>query len=131
MFHDDDDIIRDDEFDDLLELSRIALQQEAHKRIAQNKDGKQKYIGDIVLVWDSSRLRDLETNETNTDILDHNILATYPSIVIGDSLEFNANIVLGGDRVYPCNLDLIIWNKTLGKKFRTCSEFAKISDKGV
>jgi hypothetical protein len=51
--------------------------------------------------------------------------------VIADSQKYNADIVLGEDRVYPCNLDLIVWNKTLGKKFRTSSDFVKITYKGV
>jgi hypothetical protein len=130
MFH-DDDYIGDDEFDDLMETSRIALQREATNRVNQNKDGKIKYLGDIVLVWDTSRLRDFPADEPNTDHLEHQLLTMYPSIVIADSQRFNADIVLGEDRVYPCNLDLVIWNKTLGKKFRTCSEFVKITDKGV
>lgn len=124
MYHNTDD-------NEMYKASRETLRKEVSKQIAKNKDGKIKSIGDIVLIWDTSRLRDLETNQTNTDILDHNILAKYPSIVIEDGLKFNADIVLSEDRVYPCNLDLIVWNKTLNKKFRTCSEFVKITDKGV
>jgi hypothetical protein len=129
MFHDDD--IIDDEFDDLMEASRMALQREALEKVKKNKDGKLKCVGDIVLVWDTSRLKDFPTDEPNTDKLDHNLLTSYPSIVIKDDQKFNADIVLGEDRVYPCNLDLVIWNKTLGKKFRTSSVFVKITDKGV
>ena len=120
-----------DQFDDLMESCRMSLIQHAKEKIKQNKDGKLKYVGDIVLVWDTSRLTDLETNEMNTDNLDHQLIATYPSIVIADSQKYNADIVLGEDRVYPCNLDLIVWNKTLGKKFRTSSDFVKITYKGV
>lgn len=129
MFH--DDYIENDEFDDQMESCRMSLIQHAKEKIKENKDGKLKYVGDIVLVWDTSRLTDLETNEMNTDNLDHQLIATYPSIVIADSQKYNADIVLGEDRVYPCNLDLIVWNKTLGKKFRTSSDFVKITYKGV
>lgn len=130
MLHNSDDI-NNNELNEMFEASRNALRNEANEKVKQNKDGKRKLIGDIVLVWDTSRMTDLYTGEVNTDILDHQIMTTYPSIVIEDNRRFNADIVLSEDRVYPCNLDLVIWNKTLGKKFRTCSEFVKITNKGV
>jgi hypothetical protein len=126
MFH-DDDYIGDDEFDDLMEASRIALIRDAREKVKENKDGKQKYVGDIVLVWDTSRLHDHETGEPNGDLLEHGLITKYPSIVVEEDQKFNADIVLGEDRVYPCNLDIVIWNKTMGKKYRTSSDFVKIT----
>lgn len=130
MFHNTDDI-DDNELNEIFEACREALRKAANERIAKHKDGKRKEVGDIVLVWDASRLRNLETDEVNTDHFDHENLSRFPSIVIADNQKYNADIVLGEDRVYPCNLDLVIWNKTIGQKFRTCSEFVKITDKGV
>jgi hypothetical protein len=96
------------------------------EHIKKNKDNSIKEIGDIVLMWDTSRLTDIETGEVNTDLLDHAMLCTFPSIVIEHGLRINKDIVLD-DRVYPCNLDIMIWNKTLDKKFYTKSEFVKIT----
>jgi hypothetical protein len=122
----DDDHIGDDEFDDLMDASRQALTKDIINHINKNKDNIQKFVGDIVQMWDTSRLTDHETNEFNTDLLDHEILVKFPSIVVEDDLIYNADIVLA-DRLYPCNLDLVIWNKILNKKFRTRSEFVKIT----
>lgn len=127
MFYDNNNMIGDDEFDDLMDSSRMALRREAMEKIKENKDGKLKYVGDIVLVWDTSRMTELGHDEVNTDHLDHKLITTYPSIVIEDNQKYNADIVLGEDRVYKCNLDLVVWNKTLGKKFRTSSDFVKIT----
>lgn len=126
MFHDDDNI-GDDEYDDLMESAQMSFARDVVATLKKNKDNSIKEVGDIVLVWDTSRMTDVDTGEVNTDILDHQIMATYPSIVVGENLTYNADIVLGEDRVYPCNLDLIVWNKTLGKKFRTASKFTKIT----
>jgi hypothetical protein len=122
--------INDDELNKPIEGSLAILCRNINEIIKQNKDGKQKFVGDIVLVWDMSRLTEFDTGEVNTDIMDHNLITRFPSIVIEDSLTFNADIVLD-DRVYPCNLDIVIWNKTLGRKYRTSSNFVKISEKGL
>lgn len=127
----DDDNIGDDEYDDLMETAKMAFARDVINEIKKNKDDSLKQIGDIVLVWDTSRLTEFGKNEVNTDVLDHRIMANYPSIVVENEVKYNADIVLGEDRIYPCNLDLIVWNKTLDKKFRTCSKFVKITDKGV
>jgi hypothetical protein len=100
------------------------------EHIKKNKDYSIKETGDIVLMWDTSRLTDIDTLEVNTDLLDHAILCTYPSIVIDDRLRINADIVLD-ERVYPCNLDIMIWNKTLDKKFYTSSLYVKITTEKV
>ena len=100
------------------------------EHIKKNKDYSIKETGDIVLMWDTSRLTEIDTLEVNTDLLDHAMLCTFPSIVIEHGLRINKDIVLD-ERVYPCNLDIMIWNKTLGKKFYTKSEFVKITTEKV
>lgn len=96
--------------------------------IRKHKDNSVKVTGDRVLLWDTSRLTEVDSGEINTDPLDHHLLTMYPSIVIEDNVRFNQPIILG-DRHYDCNLDLIVWNKTIGKVFRTNSEFVKITEK--
>lgn len=129
MYHDDE--IHEDEFDDFLNTANESFRKGVIDHIARNKDKSVKSVGDKVLVWDTSRLTEIETGEVNTDTLDHEILNKFPSIVIEENLRINKDIVLGEDRVYPCNLDLMIWNKTLGKKFYTKSEFVKITSNKV
>lgn len=101
---------------------------DVENRIAQNKDPRPKHVGDRVLVWDCSRLTDAKTDELCIDPLEQKLMTQYPSIVIEDNVQFNQPINLG-DRQYNCNLDLIVWNKTLNKVFRTSSEFVKLTDK--
>ena len=127
----DDDFVGDDEYDDLMDACRESFARDVVNHIKKNKDDSAKHIGDIVLVWDTSRLTEFGQDEVNTDELDHQLIAKFPSIVIAEDQKYNQDIVLGEDRVYPCNLDLIIWNKTLGKKYRTSSSFVKITTNKV
>lgn len=129
MFH-DDDFIGEDEYDDLMASSQMAFARDVVSKIRENKDNTDKEVGDIVLVWDTSRMTDVQTNEVNKDTLDHQIMANFPSIVIENGIKYNADIVID-DRVYPCNLDLIVWNKTMDRSFRTSSKFTKISREKV
>lgn len=124
MRHDDE--IHPDEYDDLLDSARQSFYNDVMDHVKKNKDNSIKKVGDKVIVWDTSRLRDGDTGEPNTDDLDHNLLCHYPSIVIEEDCRINADIVLG-DRTYPCTLDIMIWNKTLNKKFYTKSEFVKLT----
>lgn len=126
----DNDEIHPDEYDDLMDASREAFARDVLDHIKKNKDNTIKKVGDRVIMWDTSRLTEIDTLEVNTDLLDHQILCKFPSIVIESSCRINADIHLG-DRVYPCNLDIMIWNKTLGKKFYTKSEFVKITENKV
>lgn len=96
--------------------------------IKKNKDKTLKSVGDRVLFWDISRLTDVKTNQVNRDLLDHQILVNYPSIIIEDNVRYNQPVIMG-NRQYDCNLDLIVWNKTLNMTFRTSSEFVRITDK--
>jgi len=120
-----DDDIHPQEYDDLMESSRIALRRDIENHIKKNRDGKTKITGDRVLVWDCSRLTEVETGEVNSDPLDHRLMANYESIVIEDSCKHVARVELG-DNVYEKVLDIVVWNKTVGKKFRTSSDFSKI-----
>lgn len=126
----DDEYIGEDEYDDLMNTAKYALARDVLNHIKKHKDDSIKCVGDKVIMWDTSRLTDPETDEVNTDLLDHQILCTYPSVVIEDNLKYNADIVLD-DRIYPCNLDIKIWNKTLNKIFRTKSEFVKITTENL
>jgi len=96
-----------------------------NETINKNHDGKTKAVGDRVLVWDSSRLTDLETGEVNRDPLDHRLLAHYKSIVIEDGCKYTATVTLN-DNVYSKQLDIVIWNEVIGRKFRTSSDFTKL-----
>lgn len=128
MFHDDDNFFDPHEYDDLLESSRIALAKDIIEHTKKNKDHGIKHVGDRVLVWDASRLTDVESGKVNFDEFEHALLERFPSIVIENGCKFKADLVIG-ERVYPMNLDLIVWNKTLNKKFRTNSKFVKRTDK--
>jgi hypothetical protein len=115
---------------DIKNSARDAFRKEVEAYVAKNKDFTIKETGDKVIVWDTSRLTDVATDEYNTDMLEHKLLCTYPSIVIAHGIRKNADITID-DRVYECNLDIIIWNKTLNKKYYTKSEFVKITKKNV
>ncbi len=123
-----DDEYAPHEYDDLMDASREALARDIIDKINKEKDRGTKYVGDRVLVWDSSRLTDKETNTVNRDELDHQILSRYPSIVIEENCKYNGDVTID-NRVYPMNLDLVIWNKTLNKVFRTSSDFVKRTEK--
>lgn len=119
-----------EEFDEQ-EFERIAKlrQRKNLKSISEfidaNKDERNKTVGDKIFVWDSSRLTDYETGKVEYDVKIHSILNNYPSIVIDDHRKFTSEVrTFAGD--FTKNLDLVIWNKTLNRRFRTSSEFVKL-----
>lgn len=95
------------------------------EQIARNKDNTVKGVGDKIIIWDTSRLTYAESNKPCSDPIEHSIVNCYESIVIEASVRYNANITIG-EKSYEKNLDLIVWNKTLNKKFRTSSDFVKL-----
>jgi hypothetical protein len=109
-------------------ISRLALEKTrklVQSHIAKNQDNRIKTIGDKVLVWDCSRLTDVSTGEIDYDTSVHRTLSENASIVIEDRNKYVAQLTtFAGD--FSKNLDLIIWNKKLNKKFRTSSEFVKL-----
>jgi hypothetical protein len=117
------------EGEEMIDADQLALLRDMSAVVKKNKDLGYKTVGDRVLVWDSSRLREVGSDEVNLDELDHKLLAKYASIVVETGCRYNADIDLGEGRHYPLNLDLIIWNKTIGKKYRTSSNFVKRTDK--
>lgn len=124
MFSDIDDF-DPHEMDDLIEASRQALAKDIENHIRKNKCEKVKEIGDQVLVWDTSRLRYADDDQPVTDQLDLNIIVLHPSIVVKTRETYQALLELG-DRQYNVQLDLVIWNKTINRTFRTSSNFVKI-----
>lgn len=95
------------------------------EQIAQNKDTSTKTVGDKIIIWDTSRLTYADSNKPCSDPIEHSIVNCYESIVIAENVRYNADVTIG-DRVYEKNLDLIVWNKTLDKTFRTSSNFVKL-----
>lgn len=95
-----------------------------NKIIEDNTDQRTKTVGDRILVWDTSRLTNAETGKAADDFEDR-VLHDYPSIVIEDRIRFEAKLeTLAGN--FTKNLDLIVWSKSLNKKYRTSSEFVKL-----
>lgn len=120
----------DEDFDQF-EFERIAkLAQEDTRKailshIRNNEDRRNKTVGDQIIVWDCSRLTNAETGELDYEINTSSILSNYPSIVIEDRNKYVAVVkTFAGE--FSKNLDLIVWNKTLNKKFRTSSDFVKL-----
>lgn len=95
------------------------------QHINKNKDERTKHVGDQVLVWDTSRLTEFETDNPVDDLLDERIITHHPSIVIETNCKYDATLYIG-KRPYILNLDLKIWNKTLNRVYRTYSNFVKI-----
>src|SRR5258708_38518570 len=83
-FEDGDDDINQEELKRISAL--IFAQKETlksiEKHMAANEDHRAKHIGDQILVWDCSRLTDVETKEINYETNVHRTLGNYPSIVI-------------------------------------------------
>lgn len=120
----------DEDFDQF-EFERIAKLAQEHTRkailshIRNNEDRRNKTVGDQVIVWDCSRLTNAETGELDYEMNTNSILSNYPSIVIEDRNKYVAVVkTFAGE--FSKNLDLIVWNKTLNKKFRTSSDFVKL-----
>lgn len=120
-----DEYIGDDEFDNLMHASQQSLREDINEHIKKNKDNAIKEVGDNVLMWDTSRLTDVETDEVNVDELDHRLMCMFPSIVIETNCKYDSTIVIGENK-YTKTLDLIVWNKIVNKKFRTSSSFVKL-----
>jgi hypothetical protein len=107
----------------------IKMNRDFHKKIKENYDNRTKTIGDKVIVWDLSRLTDFETNEVIKSMSneDMDLLCQNESIVIEDNIEFISKLdTMFG--VFEQNLDIVVWNKKLNKKFRTSSEYVKLID---
>jgi hypothetical protein len=122
----DEDEIHPDEFDDLMDASRQALARDFRDHVEKNKCDKVKELGDQILVWDTSRLTDVETGDIVQDELDLTIIVLHPSIVVETQEKYTATLTLG-NRNYDKVLDLKIWNKTLNKIYRTSSDFVKFA----
>lgn len=90
------------------------------RHIAANKDDRDKTVGDRVIIWDCSRLTDVETGKRVIDPLDISILEKYYSVVLEEGLKFNT---LG---MVEKNLDLKVWSPIINKVYRTSSDFVKL-----
>lgn len=122
---DEEDDIDQQEFRRISEMALAKTRKFITDHIAKNKDDRSKTIGDIVHVWDGSRLTDVETGEIDYDPTIHRVLSRTDSIVIEDQVKHIAALTtFAGD--FSKNLDLVIWNKKLNKKYRTSSEFVKL-----
>lgn len=114
-----------EEFKRIASLAQKETQQAIQRIVAANKDNRTKAVGDQIIVWDGSRLTDFETGEIDYDVKTHSILGNYPSIVIDTDRKYTAQLkTFAGD--FSRNLDLVIWNKNLNKKYRTSSDFVKL-----
>lgn len=120
-----EDEIDQEEFKRISNLAMAKTRKFVEAQIAKNQDNRTKTVGDRVLVWDGSRLTDFETSEIEYEPTVHRTLSENPSIVIGDHNSYVVELsTFAGD--FSKNLDLIIWNKKLNKKFRTSSDFVKL-----
>lgn len=123
MFYDEE--LDDFADQDLSKLSVASTKTAIDKIIEENFDPRTKSVGDRVLVWDSSRLTNAETNRYVNDHIEESILTKYESVVIEDGCKFDATKeTLAG--TFTVNLDLKVWNKTLNKVYRTSSKFVKL-----
>lgn len=113
------------EFERISKLRSRELKTAMEKIVSENTDNRHKTVGDTVLVWDSSRLTDVDSGKVEYDTKVHAILANYPSIIIEDGCKYTAEVkTFTGD--FSKNLDLKVWNKNLNKVYRTSSEFVKL-----
>jgi len=95
------------------------------KKIADNNDPREKTVGDLVVLWDTSRLTYEDTDLPVTDGREELILCNYHSIVIQDKLDYKAKIyTLAGE--FTKTLDIKIWNKNTDRVYRTSSEFVRL-----
>jgi hypothetical protein len=126
-FESGDDDIDQEEFKRISALAQEQTRQALLRHVRENTDKRTKHVGDNVRVWDCSRLSDLQTGEIEYDSMVHATLSNYSSIVIKTDDKYIAPLTtFAGD--FSKNLDLIVWNKKLNRKFRTASEFVKIID---
>jgi hypothetical protein len=114
----------DDDNEDVDGFIQSGLRDIFREQIAANKDHGTKEVGDVVLVWDSSRLTLVDNDEIVVNPVIHTLVSKNESIVIETGCRYNGDRIIG-DRVYPKNLDLVIWCKKLNKKYRTSSDFVK------
>ena len=109
--------------EDMSKLTRANVKQ-IDKIIEENSDPRTKTVGDRVLVWDTSRLTNAETNK-RADDFEERMMHKYPSIVIEDRQRYEAKLTtLAGD--FTKILDLKVWNKSLNKVYLTSSDFVKL-----
>lgn len=124
MFENYMDDFADEDLSKLTKAGTLTLEA-INKKIKDNFDPRTKSVGDRVLVWDSSRLTNFDTDQPVTDPTEEMILSNYPSIVIDDRQRYEAKLTtFAGD--FTKILDLKVWNKNLNKVYRTSSEFVKI-----
>ncbi len=125
--YDQEEEFDQEEFRRIAELAQAETRKTFQRLVKANTDNRTKGVGERVLVWDCSRLTDLETSEINRQNNVHIALNNYYSIVIAENQRYIAEVkTFAGD--FSKNLDLIIWNEQLKMKFRTSSEFVKIKD---
>lgn len=88
--------------------------------INSNSDRIIKVVGDRIVLWDLSGLTLPESNQDyKFSIREAKILTKSQSIVIDAGIKLFSN-----DDHFE--LDIIIWNKKLGKIFHTSSKFCRI-----
>jgi hypothetical protein len=95
------------------------------KKIDEYKDNTTKEIDDRIIIWNSSMLRNAETDEPITNSVIHSVVTSQESIVIETKCKFVARLVTASGN-FSKNLDLIIYNKRLNIALRTSSDFVKV-----
>lgn len=97
------------------------LMQRAQTEIRNNLNFIQRETGDRILIWDISRLIDMDTDDYyDFSYGDQHVLVTEPSYIAKVGERYKST-VFGT----TFTLDLVIYSPTLKKHFRTSSDFVK------
>lgn len=108
-----------------LENARRNTLRAIRNTIKSNQDDKVKEVGDVVRIWDSSRLTYADTNMDVEEITEDLKVSNYDSIVVEIDCDYVASVKILGKN-FDKVLDLKVWNTSTKRVYRTSSDYVKL-----